>query len=149
MEKIAILYKGLGCILRSGGAKGADSAFEKGAGGLKEIYKADINKVVSPELYKKARKIAKAHHGAWHKCSEYAKALHSRNVFQVLGADLVTPSMCLICWTPDGCKSLSERTIETGGTGTAISVASYHSIPIFNLCVESDRGYFEGYIKNA
>ena len=149
MEEIAALYKGGGWILRSGGAKGADRAFESGSEGLKEIYKADIYKSVSPELYKKARRIAKAHHGAWKKCSEYVKALHARNIFQVLGSDLVTPSEFVVCWTPDGCTSHFARTIETGGTGTAISVATYHNIPVYNLCVESDKGFFEEYLNSS
>ena len=38
MTKISRHYHSKGYVLRSGGADGADSAFERGAGDLKEIY---------------------------------------------------------------------------------------------------------------
>jgi predicted Rossmann fold nucleotide-binding protein DprA/Smf involved in DNA uptake len=38
MTRIAMRMAELGWVLRSGGAKGADYAFEKGAGDKKEIY---------------------------------------------------------------------------------------------------------------
>jgi len=113
-------------ILRSGGAIGADNAFEKGAGTNKEIYYAkDANK--------ESNKIAKQFHPCWDKLSQYAKKLHSRNVFQILGKNLCDPVDFVVCWTEDGCHSNNTRTILTGGTGTAISIADYYDIPIFNL----------------
>lgn len=147
MTKIAKLYHSLGWVLRSGGAVGADTAFESGAGELKEIYKADIYKFVESELYQRAKELSKTYHGAWMKCSDYAKALHARNVFQVLGQDLNTPSQFVVCWTPDGCKDHYARTLETGGTGTAISVAWGRGITIYNLAVQEDRIFFERYIE--
>ena len=39
----------------------------------------------------------------------------------------------VICWTPDGCESHLTRSIKTGGTGTAIAIASTNGIPVFNL----------------
>jgi hypothetical protein len=112
-------------ILRSGGAKGADSAFEAGSA-FSEIYYAN-------NATQAAMEIARKFHPAWNKCSDYAKRLHGRNAFQVLGKNLNRPSDMLICWTPDGAYRHSMRSIRTGGTGTAISIADSYSVNIFNL----------------
>ena len=139
MTKISIKLDSFGYVLRSGGALGADSAFEKGTN-KKEIFHAkDANK--------EAIKIAKQFHPKWDCCSSYAKKLHGRNSFQVLGKNLMTPSKFLICWTPDGCCSHSERTIQTGGTGTAISIADYYNIPIINLSLNTHYKLFEHFVK--
>ena len=128
--------------LRSGGAIGADRAFEKGAGNLKEIY-------TIKEATEEGRRIASMFHPAWNKCSEFAKDLHGRNSFQVLGKDLKTPSKFLICWTPDGCISHSTRTYITGGTGTAISIADAYNIPIHNLKNEETFNMWTKYVKES
>lgn len=119
------LYK-KGFILRSGGAEGADKAFESGAGNRKDIYLAHHANIESMD-------IAKKFHPAWSNCGDFAKKLHGRNAFQVLGGCLDEPSKFLVCWTPDGCICHADRTINTGGTGTAISIASEYGIPVFNL----------------
>ncbi|HON82723.1 MAG TPA: hypothetical protein PLI22_01130 [Caldisericia bacterium] len=125
MNKIAQHFSSYWWILRSGGAQGADTAFESGAS-EKEIFYAD-------DATDEAIKIASEFHPAWDRLSEYVKKLHGRNVFQVLGKDLSTPSKFLVCWTPDGAINHSERSIHTGGTGTAISIASVYNVPVFNL----------------
>ena len=125
MTTIARKLAALGWTLRSGGADGADSAFESGAG-LKNIYLAHHATPASTA-------IAARFHPAWNRCSEFARKLHGRNSFQVLGSDLNTPSSFLLCWTQDGCTCHADRTIKTGGTGTAISIADHFGVPVFNL----------------
>lgn len=117
-----------GLILRSGGAKGADLAFEGGAGFLKETYRPE-----DAVGDKEAHEIAGRFHPLWHKLDSNIKLFHARNVYQVLGAKLCVPSEFLICWTPDGCIRHSDRNIDTGGTGTAISVAELYEVPIINI----------------
>ena len=131
-------------ILRSGGADGADKAFEKElSADQKQIFYAN-------DATKEAMEIAAKFHPAWDHCSDYAKKLHGRNSFQVLGSNLKTPSKMLICWTPDGCKSHKTRTRETGGTGTAISIADAYNIPIFNLANKEDyRRIYKKVFENA
>lgn len=107
MTRLAKVLEGKGYILRSGGAIGADTAFENGAT-EKIIYKV---KDSTPECEEIAARI----HPAWHMCSDYAKKLHGRNVKQVLGDDLKTPSDFLLCWTKEG--------KDVGGTRTAIVLA--------------------------
>ena len=126
MTRIAMKCCRLGYTLRSGGADGADKAFEAGAGAMKEIYLAHHS---TPE----AEALASKFHPAWNRCSSFVRKLHGRNSFQVLGPALISPSTALVCWTPDGCISHAERTIKTGGTGTAISIANAYNVPIFNL----------------
>ncbi|WP_419663864.1 hypothetical protein Dvar_40930 [Desulfosarcina variabilis str. Montpellier] len=127
MTRFAMFAARNGLILRSGGAIGADQAFEAGAGDLKEIYRPED---ATPE----ALELAAQYHPAWHYMKWYSRRLHGRNAFQVLGKGLNTPSKFLICWTPDGCTRHSTRKTSTGGTGTAISIASeVAKIPIFNM----------------
>jgi len=126
MEAFAKEMRYQGYILRSGGARGADKAFEKGAVRDCEIYLAD-------DATQLAMAIAKSLHPAWDRMEHFGKMLHGRNVMQVLGWDLQTPSEFVVCWTPDGCIKHSERTQKTGGTGTAISIASKKMIPVYNL----------------
>lgn len=116
-------------ILRSGGAKGADKAFERGcisAKGKKEIFTAYSN------IPDRAFEIAEEIHPNWKACSYPAKRLLTRNVLQVLGQNLDTPVSFVLCWTPDGCETHRKRTRRTGGTGQAISLASLLDIPVFN-----------------
>ncbi len=60
-----------------------------------------------------------------------AKKFHARNVQQVLGKNLDTPTKFVVCWTPDGAEQRTSN--KTGGTGQAIRVAISNNIPVFNL----------------
>jgi hypothetical protein len=121
-----------GAVLRSGAAPGADRAFERGCdrgGGAKEIYLPWVGFegredgiVIEDE---RAFEIAARIHPAWSGLTEGAKRLHARNVCQVLGRDLDSPSRFLVCWT--------DRGKLTGGTATAIQVALEHEVPVFNF----------------
>lgn len=127
-------------VLRSGGAVGADSAFENGCDllhGQKQVFipwagfngrkfrDGAVIPFATMDLQERAERIAASFHPAWHKCSSGAKSLHMRNVAQVLGPDLETPSSLVVCWTPEGKL--------VGGTAQAIRIAEAHGIPVFNL----------------
>lgn len=120
-------------ILRSGGADGADLAFEKGAD-LKQIFLPwkGFNGNDSPfyEHNEEAARIAAKYHPRWGRLNNSARAMHTRNVYQVLGYDLKTPTSLVICWTADGKAS--------GGTGQALRIAKDANIPIYNLYNEED-----------
>lgn len=142
-----------GWTLRSGGAEGADSYFQRGwtecmdelAGGA-EIYIPWDNfnglshnqwcSVICTNRYDntKAEAIAASIHPAWDKCSRGAKALHTRNTYQVLGLTLDKPSKFLICWAPT-----DKHGIPTGGTRTAWTLAQRYDIPCFNLYNVEDK----------
>ena len=126
ITNLAVVLRLSGYTLRSGGAVGADTAFENGARSEKQIFYAK-------DATHDAMQIAMHHHPAWHRCGDYARKLHARNAFQILGVDLKTPSTFVVCWTPDGAYTDSMRSIKTGGTGTAISIATTYNIPVYNL----------------
>lgn len=132
-----------GYTLRSGGADGADKAFELGAGVHSQVYLpwAGFNGSKSM-LYPpsaEAFDIAAGLHPAWGRLSPAARKLMARNTHQILGGDCRTPARFVVCWTPDGCESEAERGPNTGGTGQAIALASRNGIPVFNLA-NADAG---------
>jgi hypothetical protein len=130
MRDLASQYEKDGWILRSGHADGSDLAFESGVMNVhnKEIYIPHLrfngsNSMLLPSA--EAFVIAERYHPTWDKCSVMAKKLHARNVHQVLGQDLKSPSKFLVCYTVDGEIS--------GGTGQALRIAISYGIPIKNL----------------
>lgn len=147
----------LGFTLRSGGADGADLAFEEGcirSEGRMEIYLPwkGFNNNPSPlyEVSEEALEHAADIYGpSWQYLKRPVKLLMGRNMYQVLGKNLDTPSHFVICWTSDGCMSKEDRTRKTGGTGQAIACASELNIPIFNLQQEGDEGRFFNFLQEA
>lgn len=139
MKAYATAFAKLGYTLRSGGAHGADTAFEKGAKmGLKEIYLPwkgfNGNDSCYYGVSDEALKIAAEVYGPrWSKLSTGAKSLMARNIYQIMGKTLDTPSKFVLCYTHDGAASSASRSRPTGGTGQAIDYASRNNIPVFNL----------------
>ena len=157
--KVAKRLDELGWKLRSGGAKGSDKAFELGAIN-KDIYYADQKSAKSNGGIfvnilddDPAFALISTIHPNWAGCSEYAKLLHRRNCFQVLGENLNEPSKFLICWTPCGAESAKECVysktgISTGGTATAIRIADKFNVPIFNFAKTGSKARFFAFMTN-
>lgn len=129
MTRAAAALGALGWTLRSGGANGADTAFAQGAD-TSEIYLpwAGFNGVRDGIVCgdnEICRLIAEKHHPNWAACSHGARALHTRNVAQVLGLPGADESRFVLCWTIGGTGA--------GGTGQAIRIARAHNIEIFDL----------------
>ncbi len=153
MEALAGRLARAGWTLRSGGADGADSAFELGAGlvdsDLIETYMADCGWSGSTDLTtggptREAYELAASVHPAWWRCSDRAKALHARNSHEILGADLDDPVSFVVCWTRDG--SLDGASRDSGGTGQALRVANLYSVTVFNLFRPDHRERIERYL---
>lgn len=139
MAYIARVLNELGFILNTGGADGADTAFEKGC--------ADPDKMVVflPWDYFNGRgvmpyplhpdgfKLGEKYHKGWAKLKLGPRKLMARNAQQVLGPELDEPVLFVLCWTQDGCEHDDTRTYLTGGTGQAISIASRADIPVINM----------------
>jgi hypothetical protein len=130
MRTIAAILRENGYVLNSGGADGADTAFEDGAGDQKQIFLPwngfngrEDGIVAGGRTF--AKKIAMRVHPYWDNLTQGGKKLHTRNVCQVLGNDFKTHVDFVVCWTPDGKPS--------GGTRTAIVIAEEYSIPVYNL----------------
>ncbi|MGC9217549.1 DUF4326 domain-containing protein [Acidithiobacillus sp.] len=139
MRKVAHRLSELGYTLLSGGADGADVAFEDGCFSKKEIYLPwpgfrhlqGRHCITLPSS--EARRVAEVIHPAWKRLDDSAQALMARNSHQVLGADLRSPVDFVVCWTLDGCEVESARSRATGGTGQAIALADRWGVPVVNL----------------
>lgn len=158
MKRIAFKLAGLGYHLRSGGAEGADTAFEDGVfeycalwadlAKYQSIYipwkgfKGRDNKMdkLPNALMKKAEELAATVHPAWENCTSTARVLHARNAYQVLGDQLDDPSKFLICWAPPTNWGVK------GGTNTAWQIAKLYNVPRFNLAVQEDRERVEKWL---
>lgn len=144
MTAISKRLSSLGYVCNSGGAGGADAAFEIGAN-QKQIFlpwdgfngrKVDGSSYIVPpfnEYY------IKKYHPAPSKLSESGRKFMSRNTYQVLGLDLNSPVEFVLCWTKDGKAS--------GGTGQAMRIAQDWNIPIFNL--KTDMEKFSSYMSQS
>lgn len=159
MKSWAKVLAALGYTLRSGGAGGADTAFEQGCDavkGQKEIYlpwkEFNKNKSSLFEIADNALTMAKQVYGPrWGTLKHSVRRLHARNLYQVLGTTLDNPSAFVLCWTKDGCVSAATRTRETGGTGQAIACATMfpalYDIPVFNLKNKDAHDKLIGFLK--
>lgn len=142
--------------LRSGGAVGADQAFEEGWWGHRQqkdiCYTADDyecyvpwwgyeghemashdGKNLNPENwpnYFTATVMAALLHPNWDACKQGAKKMHARNCYQVLGQDLATPSKFVI-----GYAKTDKKGVPQGGTATAFRLADKAGIKVFNLYI--------------
>lgn len=127
-----------GWLLRSGAAPGADSAFEYGAdlaGGTKEIFLPWPGfqnrqfgggvQVLRKEVLPAAEALAAEAHPRWPYLKRPVRALHTRNVCQILGPELNAPVRFVVCWTKGGSGA--------GGTGQALRIAHKLGVPVFDL----------------
>lgn len=130
MSELAFALANDNWVLRSGGAEGADSAFESTAT-KKRIYlpwDGFNGKLVDNITYRVPpynEDFVNDYHPSADFLSAAAKKLMSRNTYQVLGDDLNTPSSFIVCWTAGGKLN--------GGTAQALRIASSYHIPIYNL----------------
>lgn len=152
MHRIAAALARRGWALRSGGAPGADSAFEAGAlaaGGRVGLYlpwrgfERRTEHVVLHEATARAWELAPRFHPGWDRLGRGARALHARNVHQVLGGSCDNAASFVVCWTPDGATSAVETSARTGGTGTAVRIADWARVPRWNLQREDHRAMWE------
>jgi hypothetical protein len=146
MADVAELLARKSWILRSGGADGADDAFERGCDrvrGGKQIwlpwpgFAARTTPPTLPDgraVYSPSRggwALAATFHPVWGKLKNSHKRLHARNVAQILGPStddagwFEEPSAVVICWTKAGKGG--------GGTGQAIRLARNYGIQIIDL----------------
>lgn len=153
-------FAGLGWTLRSGGALGADTAFENGCtanNGKKEIflpwraYNHNLSEI-HPSNYpftKDEIDFTAKFHPAWDKCGPSARKLHTRNTRILLGMEpihgaQVTPVKFIICWTEGGQIK--------GGTGQALRIGEAmaeggHDFKIINLGSAKDTHQLEAMIN--
>jgi hypothetical protein len=153
MHQLASRLASIGSVLRTGGAPGADQAFQAGAAdsaGEVELYLPwpgfegfEQATLVRPSAA--AFDVAARHHPFWSGMRRGARALHARNSHQVLGASLDRPCGIIVCWTRDGSLDGSSR--SAGGTGQALRLAADRGVPVLNLAIEPHRELIERFVR--
>jgi hypothetical protein len=139
IKKLAGLLERKDWLLRSGGADGADTAFEQvvmdarhraiflpgdwfnerkaGPGGFYDSTRLPG--------WQEALETVDRFHPASNNLSPFARKLMARNAMQILGPKLNHPADLVITWT--------EMGLRKGGTGQALRIAEEHGVPIVNL----------------
>lgn len=145
---IAKRLAALGLSLRSGGAQGADSAFERGCDsipGEKEIFLpwkgfngSKSTLVLEDTIPKPVTNILMELYPHWEVATNAVRRLHARNVYQILGHDLTNHSAFVVCWTDRNYNDPSA----IGGTLFGIKLAERNEIPVYNFYVRGDRERF-------
>lgn len=142
MIDIAKYLASSGWTLRSGGARGADTAFEAGAisnNGKKHIYLPQSpfnnhrvggdNFLLTPDEKRLARnELSFDILTHFDKMKPFAKNAHARNYFQIHGRKPEKKSQMIIYWCEE--DGMGQ---PTGGTRTAVLLAREAGIPDFNL----------------
>jgi hypothetical protein len=128
IEQAGMMLAMRGMRGRSGGAAGADIAFERGM----KVINANACQVFPAKIghYLAWHQHAAMFHPNWAACDEHARKLHARNSAIMLGGSPMThpePVSAVLCWTEGGAVK--------GGTGQALRIAAAYSIPVFNLAV--------------
>jgi hypothetical protein len=129
MTVLAGILESEGWILRTGDAKGADTAFSNGV-------IMDFNKVIFPKgsQTEKSTFLALSVHPNPEAAKKYLDYI-GRDPLQLLGKYLDEPSKFVICWTPGG------KTV--GGTAVNILLAEKFDIPVFNLFIMTQKEILE------
>lgn len=130
-------------LLRSGGAQGADSAFEDGAGTSKEIWIPwfgfnGLKDAFLAKVTDESRLLAETYHPRWEALSDAAKLLMVRNAYVLMGKGMEHPADMVVCWTPQG--------QIVGGTGHLLRMAHAMEIPVFNLAIEEHWPALENFV---
>lgn len=141
--RIATRLEKDGWLLSSGGAEGADQAFENGVSSIRNNqiiiaknghhgrHSTDgyVNFGNATQLMKnQCDALVSTIHPAWDNMPRWMKNLHSRNVMQILGPELDTPVKFVLYWAPEDRYSVAK-----GGTRTAVVLAQRLGIPTFNM----------------
>jgi hypothetical protein len=158
MRSIAAGLTQVGGVLRSGGADGADSAFESGVPdpSKKEIYlpyagfRGNRSNLFGAPSQASIEWAQKAHpYFDKMKPGSFSFNAHARNANQVLGQHCTSKAAFVVCWTPDGAERAEQAhsTNVTGGTRTAIVIAEMNGVPVFNLARPDALHRLQTYVK--
>jgi hypothetical protein len=123
-------------VYSGGAAEGADAAFiatiqfykvfmPARLFNYKTANRADFIDCSDLYNWNEALQTVDKYHPAPHNLTPFARKLHARNAYCVLGEDLKSPVDFVLCWTPNAAI--------TGGTGQGMRIAIDYNIPIFNL----------------
>ncbi|MEE8262749.1 MAG: hypothetical protein V3R83_09835 [Gammaproteobacteria bacterium] len=131
MTRDAMRLQAAEYVLRSGGAEGADRAFEAGAGAAKQIYtpiKATKRALIKAQdiwLLRDDRR------GWPFEPGSYIGKLMGRSAMVIEGLNMGVPVEFVLCWTP--------RAEWIGGTAQSLWHADSLGIPIYNYADETPK----------
>jgi hypothetical protein len=141
-----------GFLLRSGGADGADAAFEKfstnkeiylpwdGFNGRKHDGVSYFDYLQCPG-WSMAKASVDSFHPAPDAISNAGRKLMARNAMQISGRDCKSRTDVVICWTKGG------KVI--GGTSQAIRMARSFEIPVLNLGDPKVEQFFRDFVESS
>lgn len=166
LENVAVALYKEGFTLRSGGAVGADSAFEKAV-----VACACFRSLPSPlqiflpwrnfnghtgyplyeylctpsnwPLWSDANTIMRDIHPTPERLKSGPEALHTRNIPQILGPKLDNPSKFVIY-----CADEMDGEVK-GGTRTAVVLARQYKIPTFNIRIPEHKERLEKWLQTS
>ena len=134
MTDLATRLEEKGWILRSGGAMGADSAFQLGVKNPENQCIYTTNSMYEEGNTTNAWASVDRYHPNSRALNGYIRELMARNYFQVMGKHSGIPSKFVICWT-DSYETDEQGLIKdtSGGTGQAVRIAYGNGILVYNL----------------
>ena len=155
MRRISFALYAQGYALSSGDAEGADKAFYEGAvkspyyqhlgariylawNGVGKRWHDPKNFFYDASQYptwESAKSIAEECRGSWEGLGRGGIAMHSRNVYQIMGACLTDPVKSIIYWA----KPVGKTEKVKGGTNTALQLAIKCEIPV-RINLYTDEG---------
>lgn len=150
MQRIVKELSAIGYIMRSGGKEGPEEAVENCVTD-KEIHLPwkGFNQKDSKFTFthNHAKEIAAMFATGYENLKPVIQTFLAQNVRMVMGKDLKSPALFMICWSEDGAESKREKTIKTGNIGHAIAIASTLHIPIFNLGKSDAEARLKQYLE--
>jgi hypothetical protein len=168
MKQAAAYLESLGYTLTSGGAQGADLAFESGVKQQKEIYlptgtvtdnaikvaheihpnlagamAASKNKKIKEKIQQGATQVEAE--AAGEQSALFVEKLMARNTYQIFGQDLNNPVDFVLFWAEEVPGSIRPK----GGTGQAVEMARRKGIPTINMANSNWRQELAQVIQQA
>lgn len=163
MTRAGTVLCNLGYRLRSGGAGGADLAFQLGVrlsprfyeigmeiyipwNNFSDFYEDPSEGIWNADKFydtkERSKEIAIQARGSAERLSPGGLSLHARNSYQALGRFLDDPVKMVICYA----KPLSNNRVK-GGTNTAVQIARSHNVPIINLATDDGYSRMTAFLK--
>lgn len=163
MTQAAAALERAGYLLRSGGAPGADRAFQTGVTDPAHhaIFlpgRSLYGMRTGPGIYdattlpgwKSALESVPAFHPNPGALSPFATNLMARNAMQVFGPEVNSPADFVMAWAPGGYENTPPPLgFREGGTGQALRMARHYNIPIRNLANTETLDRVLAFIENS
>ena len=136
MRSLVVELEQFGYTTRTGGMNGPDEVFESASKNIELVLPwQGFNDKQAKNYFntKQSMDIARMFHPTFDGLKPAIQAFLAKNARMVLGKDLKSPAMFVICWSEDGAETSREKTAKTGNVGHVIAIANAMRIPVFNF----------------